>query len=337
LNINYSMGNFMKTKWFLPILFFIFIIQSFGCKPGFIRRTGPHSVVVLELDTFGFYKIPGENNPANIRFLAKKASAVIEGRLIKLGINDDQFQLSDTNNLLTLKFWQKGEVKIPMERIRNLLQASGNLGFWEMYDAVQVVSDFSWKDDTIESNEHKTLITELEQSLKIDVNRINNARGNHDPLIGYAEPKDTEKIDKILSKVNLPKDMHFLWSFKTSKENNLVSLYAAKGNKPALSNEVIYEALAKKGNYGNYEIDFTMNDEGTKKWKELTKANVMKDIAITFDEKVVVCPRVMDEIPNGKCTVTGDFSADEANDLAAILSAGNMPVSIRIVQENIEN
>ncbi len=327
----------MKALRFIQILFLICLIESFGCKPGFVRRTGPHSVFVLELDTFGFYKLPGESNPANIRFLDKKVSSVIEGRLIKLGINDDQFQLSDTNNLVTLKFWQEGEVKIPMARIRKLLQANGNLGFWKMYDAVQVVSGFSWKDDTIESPEHRALVMELEQLLKIDVNRINNNRGNHDALIGYSESKDTEHIDKILGKMNLPQDMHFLWSFKTSKENNLLTLYAANGNKPVLSNEVVYGAQAKKGNYGNYEINFTMNDEGAKKWKELTKANVMKDIAITFDEKVVVCPRVMDEIPNGKCTVTGDFSKDEANDLAAILSAGNMPVSIRIVQENIEN
>ena len=324
----------MKVIRIIQLLLLLTVIHICGCKPKSKPRIGQHSVIVLELDTFGFYKIPGESNPANIRFLAKKASAVIEGRMLKLGINDDQFQLSDTNNRVTFKFWQSEENKIPMERIRNLLQSSGKLGFWETYNAREVVPMLFPKQDSTKSDTAELTLKILSELLRVDLNRLNHT--NFDAMIGYAYPKDTEKIDIILNKMNLPKDMHFLWSFKTEKQSGYVSLYAVKGTEPAMTNDVISDAAANQGNMGN-QIDFTLNEAGTQKWKELTKANIDKDIAISFDDKVCVCPRVMSEIPNGKCQITRDYNLAEAKDLAALLSAGGMPLPLRIVQENIEN
>src|ERR1700722_11480350 len=94
----------MKINRLIKLSFLIFIIQLFACRPK--PHTGPHDLIVLELDTAGFYKQPGKNNPANIRFLAKKAATVIRQRLETMEIDEDNFELSDTNNLVTLKLWQ---------------------------------------------------------------------------------------------------------------------------------------------------------------------------------------------------------------------------------------
>jgi protein-export membrane protein SecD len=83
-------------------------------------------------------------------------------------------------------------------------------------------------------------------------------------------------------------------------------------------------------------ISLEFNDEGAKIFAELTKNNIGKRIAIYLDGAPISIPRVNEEIPNGKAQITGQFTQQEAKQLAERLNTGALPVPINLIsQQNI--
>src|SRR5690606_34482269 len=83
----------------------------------------------------------------------------------------------------------------------------------------------------------------------------------------------------------------------------------------------------------------TMNATGTKAWAKMTAEAASKTprgrIAIVLDNSVYSAPSVNGEIPNGNSQISGNFTVDEAKDLANILKAGSLPAPTKIVEEAI--
>jgi SecD/SecF fusion protein len=83
-----------------------------------------------------------------------------------------------------------------------------------------------------------------------------------------------------------------------------------------------------------------MNPAGAKKWKKIT-ADAIKDsqnkrrVAIVLDNVVYSAPTVQSEIPNGSSSISGNFTQEDAKDIANILKAGKLPAPVRIVEEVI--
>jgi len=87
---------------------------------------------------------------------------------------------------------------------------------------------------------------------------------------------------------------------------------------------------------GKPEVGLEFNDEGAKIFGELTKKNTNKILAIYLDGAPISMPRVREEITGGKAQITGDFSVEEAKQLAERLNAGALPVPINLItQQNI--
>jgi len=78
-----------------------------------------------------------------------------------------------------------------------------------------------------------------------------------------------------------------------------------------------------------------MNAEGSKTWARMTKDNIGKSIAIALDGYIYSFPTVNTEISGGSSQITGNFTVEEAKDLANTLKSGKMPAPARIVQEDI--
>jgi preprotein translocase subunit SecD len=84
---------------------------------------------------------------------------------------------------------------------------------------------------------------------------------------------------------------------------------------------------------GSPEISLTFTSEGAKLFGEITKRNVGKPVAIVLDGEVISAPTVQTAIENGKAVITGDFTIEEAKNLAIQLNAGALPVPINLVEE----
>ncbi|HAH57015.1 MAG TPA: protein translocase subunit SecDF, partial [Bacteroidales bacterium] len=152
----------------------------------------------------------------------------------------------------------------------------------------------------------------------------------------------TAWVNAMLQKVKniFPRDMKLMWTVKPEKDRpNLLELMALKvtsrDREAPLGGDAVIDARQDYDQNGRVEITMLMNSEGAKTWKRLTGDNIGKQIAIVLDNYVYSAPRVNNEIPNGRSSISGNFTVEEALDLANILKAGKLPAPARIVQEEV--
>lgn len=84
---------------------------------------------------------------------------------------------------------------------------------------------------------------------------------------------------------------------------------------------------------GRYFISIQFDDEGAKIFEDLTKRNIGKPIAIYLDNEMLSSPVVQEAISGGQAQITGEFTRDEAVELARNLSAGALPVPITLISD----
>ena len=165
------------------------------------------------------------------------------------------------------------------------------------------------------------------------------------PVVGLAHSKDTAKINAYLNskqvKDVLPRDLGLRWTVKAIEKNTeffqLVAIkYTNRDGRAPLSGDVITDAREDVDQISaNYNVSMSMNAEGAKTWARMTKDNIGKSIAIALDGYIYSFPTVQNEITGGRSNITGNFTVEEAKDLANTLKSGKMPAPARIVQEDI--
>ena len=167
------------------------------------------------------------------------------------------------------------------------------------------------------------------------------------PIIAYFAIKDTAKVNSYLSmpqvKSQLPADKkyaEFVWG-KPAQDSEIIELYALKGNRnnePQLSGAVVTDAQQTYDQVGRVAVSMQMDGRGAKIWEDMTgKASSQgSQIAIVLDNIVYSAPGVSSgAITGGRSEITGEFSIEEAQDLANVLRAGKLPASANIVQSEI--
>ncbi|MDR2773794.1 MAG: protein translocase subunit SecDF [Tannerella sp.] len=168
------------------------------------------------------------------------------------------------------------------------------------------------------------------------------------PVVGVANKQDMAGIDSLLSlkqvREALPNNVIFRWAVKSRDENEQIfELYALKvtnrDGSPALSGDVVTDANADfaqdRLSRAEQVVSMSMNAEGAKAWARLTKENIGKNVSIVLDNLVYSAPTVQGEIMGGRSQITGNFTIEEAKDLANVLKSGKMAASVNIVQEDI--
>ena len=167
-------------------------------------------------------------------------------------------------------------------------------------------------------------------------------------VVGMAHYRDTAQISSYLTNPRfrslLPRDVFFLWSAKSLRSDptgTVFELHALKrtgrDGKPPLDGGAVVSAAANYSQHGgsSAEVTMSMNAEGSKTWARLTRDNVGRSIAIVLDERVYSAPKVNDEIKGGNSQIQGDFTINEATDLANILKSGKMPAPAKIIQDEV--
>ncbi|MBS3771179.1 MAG: protein translocase subunit SecDF [Bacteroidales bacterium] len=163
-------------------------------------------------------------------------------------------------------------------------------------------------------------------------------------VVGVAHFTDTAQVNDYLQMPQVqsvfPRDMEFHWGVKPyqgAESGEYYPLYALKltgreGQAP-LSGEAVTNARAEFGrDQATAEVTMSMNSEGAKTWARMTKNNVNEHIAIVLDNLVYSAPRVQQEIKGGRSQITGDFTVQEAKDLANVLKSGKLPARAQIIQ-----
>ncbi|AIS52313.1 protein translocase subunit SecD [Thermoanaerobacter kivui] len=77
------------------------------------------------------------------------------------------------------------------------------------------------------------------------------------------------------------------------------------------------------------EVTLVLDAEGTKKFAEATQKFLGQPIAILLDDKVISAPKVNDVITTGNAVITGLKDFQEASELATLIRAGSLPVTLK--------
>ena len=93
------------------------------------------------------------------------------------------------------------------------------------------------------------------------------------------------------------------------------------------------EVQADPNSTGNWQVAIEFTSTGARIFGEVTEQNVGKHLAIILDGNVYSAPRINERIPGGRAVITGQFTVDEARDLAIILRAGALPAPVVILEE----
>ena len=260
-------------------------------------------------------------------------AAVQRTRLEQFGAKKAFVKVNDDNEIIAII----PDVKDP-ERVRRLLQADGRLGFWETYENSEVYPRLKQLNDVLLANGDESLIGLLNPFVTADGEAM---RG---PAVGLVHASDTTRLRAMLTSAEandiLQRDARLVWSAKPVREDapyyHLIALKAMRDGRAALGGEVITAAKVEHNKWSPEPvIDLSMNAEGARCWQYLTRDNVGKSIGIVVDGQLYSYPTVMCEIECGRSQITGNFTEEEAADLANMLSSGVMPCPVRIVEEQI--
>ncbi len=299
----------------------------------------------------------------NIQRLEKAGRILIE----LPGITDPQRVRKLLQGTASLEFWETYN----NEDVFNSLAAANSLtAQMEAVKQAPVTSADAKADEAVEAEQAKpevSLLDQLEsdslQTDSIDQGAVSlfsyllPSMRPAGPVVGLAAPRDTGKVNNYLAlekvKSLLPRDVVFMWTVKpipgsdaqywtnqpTDPTGDLFQLVAIRvsshdGRAP-LEGDVVTNARAETSQTGDYEISMSMNSEGAKTWARLTKANLKKSIAIVLDNYVYSFPTVQSEITGGQSSITGDFSPEEAKDLANVLKSGKLPAPANIVEDTV--
>ena len=163
--------------------------------------------------------------------------------------------------------------------------------------------------------------------------------------IGAAYKADMATVNEYLSNPAVrelfPADILFKWGVKgDDKIDGRYYLYAIKvatpDGKAPLDGSVVTDAMERYSQRGAAaEVEMTMNGEGTQEWARLTGENIGKCVAIVLDGYVYSAPRVQTKIDKGTSQITGDFTIQEAKDLANVLKSGKVPAPATIIQDTV--
>lgn len=100
----------------------------------------------------------------------------------------------------------------------------------------------------------------------------------------------------------------------------------------ALTGEALTDAFVGFGDFGRPHVGLRFNRRGARKFARVTGGNIGERLAIVLDGKIHSAPVIQDRISGGEAVITGDFSMEEAGDLALVLRAGALPAPIQIIE-----
>ena len=172
-------------------------------------------------------------------------------------------------------------------------------------------------------------------------------------VIGFFKEADMRIVDQMLpqlSQILGNNNIVFFWGTPEKRFNNAYPLVPLKKNNdrigPKLSSEtvngarVVRQARQDVDQNNRVVVTMAMEDKATEEWRKITKAAVdnkskLTYMAVVLDEIVYSYPTIRSEIPNGHSEISGNFSIDEAKDLATVLNSGNLEAKVNIVQSEV--
>jgi len=277
----------------IAILFFGIIAT------GFVNKPQTHTILI-------------QSDDSKISTLTLSQSAgVITKRLQTFSMEKFEIKIISGKNQIQVVLSGHQDLKVA----ESLITQKGRLEFYEAYnyhDLIQLLKGDSTLAKHLPAGQH------FESS----------------PNIGCTSAAEMNSFVTYLNSFGIGDKCKFAWSNFFSEPD--VCLYALRIEKENLipltgndiqSFEVKYDSARQTDN-----IVFKFKTPALKVWADVTKRNVGRAIAIVMDNNVLYAPVVRDEISGGNCEISGDFTHDQVQYIAAIGSSGELPVSFTVLK-----
>lgn len=303
-------------------------IDKLGVTQPNVSLDATRDLIIVEL--------PGIDNPERARNFLQAAAQLEFWRAFRITDQGIQQGFLSANERLSKTIGDAGDIEKEIVRL-DPVYATDSLG----------------NEDTTQIVRYDTVFNELNvnQGPLFDNFTLNTTGEFGLAVLGTAEKNKRDLIDSYLEREDIkslfPRDLLFRWSKDPMKiegeATNAYELYGIrkeKGtDKPALTGEHVTDARANPDPQTNeVTVSLKMDNTGTKIWGKVTTECAQdqnREIAIVLDNEVVSAPRVNQPITTGDSSIQGNFSIQEAKDLANILQVGKLPADIRIIQESL--
>ncbi len=186
----------------------------------------------------------------------------------------------------------------------------------------------------------------LKQSIEIVRRRIDDVgtkeptilqRGDKRILVELPGIKDPERVKNLIGKTA---QLNFRIVAENSSEFGSDKLISENGEELPVSKRIIMsgdnlvDSQPRLDNQNNQpSVSFTLDRLGAQKFGKVTTNNVGKRIAIVLDNKIISAPSIREPITGGQGNISGNFTFQEATDLALLLRSGALPTPLNIVEE----
>ena len=309
---------------------------------------------------------PNDPNDKVEQILKEEVSAMVDNSYNTLRTRIDRFGVVAPN---IKKMERDGQILLELpgikepERVRKLLQGSANLEFYETYTLEELQPVFAQLSDAAASSataadtakvaSDSTMVAKADSTASAAKETVAAGKtlaamlwtngGVGGPAVGLTSVQDTAAVNEILrsalAKQLFPTNLKCAWSVKAVDDKGrffqLVALKTQNG-KPRLEGDVVDDASSEYDQLqGGYTVNMTMNNEGSRRWAQITQENIGKQVAIVLDDQVYSFPTVNTVIEGGRSQITGNFTVEEASDLANVLKSGKMAAKVNIVSESV--
>lgn len=267
-----------------------------------------------------------------------RAMEIIRTRVDRYGVTEPAIFKQGENRVV---------VELPgvsdKQRIRDLLKGTARLEFRLVGQPDEINSARERVINYFDQQQASSDTTELaqQQSQQNPLLEVLNPRGRSAYVFGYSTGRDTARVNELLQQPEvqelLPRNIELMWGAtpfqQTQQGQDLFELIAVR-SEIELTGEVIEEASVNfDQNTNQPRVSMNMDAEGARRWARITGANIGKPVAIVLDGYVYSYPNVETKISNGRSSISGLESVQEAEDLVNILLSGALPAPLEIIEE----
>ena len=257
-------------------------------------------------------------SPEASREMILEAEGVISKRLEAYGIAGFETLPHPEKPQITIRFKEA----VPAGEIIPLLSSVGRLEFCEVYTQAEVFKILD------EAAARKT----WEAWLPLGMETADNGA-----IIGSINRVQLQEFARFAQSPEafsaLPGNLRFAYGLTQDVEGqqDLYALRYGLDGGPVLAGSAVAESQVRYDERTETaSIGITFGKEGSARWAQATRENMLRPIAIVFDGQVVFAPRVMAEIQSGQAEITGGFSSEQARLIAALIQGGELPAPFRV-------
>jgi preprotein translocase subunit SecD len=346
----------------VAVVFFLPNTPLFKHMPQWWQKSMPHKGVVMGLDLQGglhlVYEVEGDKAvQTNLKRFAYLIKSAAEKKNMKTDVNVNGLNIEispsspeiasmiranypiletvSTGQKLVLKMSDKESAKIRDNAADQALETIRNR-----------IDQFGVAEPSIQRQGENEIVVELPgvkdpgraidligKTAQLEFKLVDDESPVAAQLPSAIQPGDEDSVLKQFAD-KIPAGDQILFERKLNSETGIVRKVPILLKKEAvLTGDSLSEAkVSLDSRFGEPYVSIAFNAEGAKRFEEITGANVKKRLAIILDNNVYSAPVIQEKIAGGSAQITGNFTMDEAKDLAIVLRAGALPAPLKMLQ-----